>query len=377
MAACATRPPPPASSPGVEPTRTTLAPRARLLGGFAVAAGVLPALNGLAVGSLSALAYDAAHDRWAAASDELLTPRLVWLDIALRPSLAVTPTAATRLRLAPGVPADSLTGLDMEGLALFPDGAFAVSHEGHFDRTQTPRQPRVLMASRDGVVTRVVAPRPHFTMQASDRTIGVRHNLGLESLTRTPDGRLVSGLEQPLGQDGPVSNAARGGVIRLLEFVRDAAGRWAPGREWPYRLEPTPRVPGYQRVCEDGENGLSDLLALTDTTLLAVERACLLGASGAPAYNPVRIYEVRLDGADDVSGLTSLQGHTPTPASKRLVVDLASWRRALPPALARLSNIEGLALGPPGPKGERTVMLVSDDNFRPSQTTAFIWFALE
>ncbi len=59
-----------------------------------------------------------------------------------------------------------------------------------------------------------------------------------------------------------------------------------------------------------------------------------------------------------------------------LVADLATWIPSFPPSLATLSNIEGLSFGPPGPKGERTVMLVSDDNFRPTQTTAFIWFAL-
>lgn len=334
-------------------------------------------MEGVATGSLSALAYDAANDRWAAASDEVTTPHLVWLTIGLGRSLAVTPTAVMRLRLAPDVPADTLTVLDMEGLAFFPDGSFAASHEGHYDRTQTARQPRILLATRDGLVTEVLSPRAHFTMEGSDRSKGVRHNLGLESLTRTPDGRLVTAVEQPLAQDGPVSGYDHGGLTRIVEFVRDGAGRWTPGREWPYRLEPTPRVAGYDRVCQDGQNGLSALLALTDTTLLAVERACLFGAAGAPAYNPVRLYEVRLEGADDVSALASLEGHTPATASKRLVLDLAEWRSDLPPILSTMSNFEGVGFGPPGPEGERTVMLVSDDNFRASQTTAFLWIALE
>ncbi len=239
------------------------------------------------------------------------------------------------------------------------------------------RQPRVLLATRDGVVTTVVRPRPHFAIDPADRTVGVRHNLGLESLTRTPDGRLVSGLEQPLAQDGPLSDATRGGLVRLVEFVPGAAGAWAPGREWTYQLEPTASVADYGPVCEDGNNGLSAMLALSDTVLLAVERACLRGAGGAPAYNPVRLYEVSLLGADDVSGLPSLAGHAPVPAQKRLVLDLADWRARLPPLLSTLSNIEGIAFGPPGPRGERTVMLVSDDNFRATQTTAFIWMALD
>jgi len=371
LAGCASR--------GPRPTTTVErpVPVARLLGAFAAPAGTLPAVDGLAVGSLSGLAWDGAGGRWAGASDEIRVPRLVWLDIGLGPALTVTPAAVTRIRLAPGLPEDTLTALDMEGLAVFPDQSFAVSHEGHIDRERIARQPRVLIATPDGVVTQIVTPRPHFTIDPARPSAGVRHNLGFESLTRTPDGRLLAANEQPLAQDGPISDATSGGTVRIVEFVRDAAGRWLPGREWPYRLEPTPAVAGYDRPCEDGQNGLSGFVALTDTTLLAVERACLLGAPGATAYNPVRLYELSIDGADDVSGIPALEGRQPVLVRKRLVLDLATWRPQLPALLSTLSNIEGIALGPPGPDGERTVMLVSDDNFRPSQTTAFIWLALE
>ena len=65
--------------------------------------------------------------------------------------------------------------------------------------------------------------------------------------------------------------------------------------------------------------------------------------------------------------------------SKRLVLDVT----AVLPRLARAapifapgSNFEALAFGPPGPRGERTVVLMSDDNLRATQTTAFLWLAL-
>lgn len=355
--------------------RDPSSPAPRLLGVFAAWANTLPAVDGLAVGSLSALAYDGTSRRWVGASDEIQQPRLVWFELGLGPAITVVPTATTRLTLGPGLPQDTLTALDMEGLALFPDGSFAVSHEGHIDRTGTARQPRVLRVTRDGVVTDVIRPRPAFAIDPADRARGVRHNLGFEGLTRTPAGRLVAGLEQPLAQDGPVSSRERGGVVRLAEFV-ETGGAWAPGREWAYALEPTPAVDGYTQTCADGENGLSALLALSETTFLAVERACLLGPPGATAYNPVRVFMVDVDGADDVSGLPSLAGASPVLARKRLVQDLAAWRPQLPASLRTLANFEGAALGPPGPRGERTVMLVSDDNFRPTQTTAFLWFTL-
>lgn len=335
----------------------------------------MPAIDGLPVGSLSGLAYDAAHRRWVAASDEIQRPRLLWFDLALGRDIRVTPVAVTPLTLAADVPPDTLTALDMEGLAIFPDGSFAVSHEGHIDRGGVARQPRVLRVTRDGVVTTVIRPRDHFTIDPADRTHGVRHNLGFEGLTRTPDGRLVAAIEQPLAQDGPISTTSEGGLVRFAEFT-DRDGAWTPGREWTYRLDATRLQAGYATLCEDGANGLSSILALDAMRFLVVERACLLGEPKTPAYNTVRIYEASFAAATDVSTMASLAGQSPVPATKRLIVDLASWIPSFPPSLVTLSNIEGMSFGPPGPKGERTVMLVSDDNFRPTQTTAFIWFAL-
>lgn len=355
---------------------TARGPRAvGLLGASAAWAGTWPAVEGLRIGSVSGLAFDAVTRQWIGAIDDINTPRLVWFDLPLTPTLPATPVAITRITAAPHLPGDVLTALDMEGLARLPDGRFAVSHEGHIDRQGVARQPRLLLAGADGVVTTVIRPRDRFAIDTADRTHGVRHNLGLESLTRAPDGRFISGIEQPLLQDGPVTTRARGGVVRLLEFV-PAGDSWRPGREWAYRLEPTPVVGGYDTPCEDGENGLSDLLAVTDAVLLALERACLMGTADAPAFNPVRLFEVALTDADDVSGFESLAERSPRLVRKRLVADLSAWRTRLPPALATLSNFEGLAFGPLDPGGRPTVMLVSDDNFRPTQTTAFVWLAL-
>ena len=364
-----------ACAPRGGPATTATRPGARLLGVFAAWANTLPAIEGLPVGSLSGLAYDATERRWLGASDEIQRPRLLAFDLVLGRDIRVTPTAVTPLTLAPGVPPDTLTALDMEGLAIFPDGSFAVSHEGHIDRGGVARQPRVLRVTHDGVVTTVIRPRDHFTIDTADRTRGVRHNLGFEGLTRTPDGRLVAAIEQPLAQDGPISTTSDGGLVRFAEFV-ERDGAWAPGREWTYRLDATRLQAGYTKTCEDGANGLSSILALDALRFLVVERACLLGEPKTPAYNTVRVYEASFERATDVSGLASLAGEAPQPATKRLIADLASWIPAFPPSLATLSNIEGMSFGPPGPKGERTVMLVSDDNFRATQTTAFIWFAL-
>jgi len=168
----------------------------------------------------------------------------------------------------------------------------------------------------------------------------------------------------------------RGGRVRLIEFVR-TGNQWAPGREWAYDLDPTPRQAGYGEPCLDGENGLAELYAIDATRLITLERACLVGAPDAPAFNPVRLHLVDLAGADDVSSHPALAGVDVRPAPKRLLLDLTTLTPRLPPALRTGSNFEGVSQGPPAPDGSPTLLLVSDDNFRATQTLAFVWLKLQ
>ncbi len=369
LAGCASRPSHTATTEG-------RGGQLRLLGAAAYPAGALAMPDAPRFGSVSGLARDARTGQWVGAIDETSPVRLGWMDITFGPAITITPLRFTPLGPSPSVSAETFAGLELEALAVLPDGSFAVTTEGYHDAVNLVHQPVVVFVNRDGTVAGEVHPRAHFTIRPGDRTWGVRHNLGLESLTRAPDGRLLSGLEQPLVQDGPMSSTGAGGVVRLLEFLEHPVTGWAPGREWAYRLEPTPVVRGYDRPCADGENGLSDMLALTNDRWLMLERACLLGAPDAPAFNPVRVFEVTVKDAADVSGMPSLAGRTPRLVTKRLVLDVGALLPGLPPRLAPGSNFEALALGPLGPRGEVTVVLMSDDNLRPSQTTAVLWLAL-
>lgn len=347
-----------------------------MLGAVAYPAGGLTLGDGPRFGSISGLARDARTGQWAGAIDDTKPQRLGWMDVTFGAAPAITPRRFTLLRRGPGASADTMAGLELESLVALPDGSFASTTEGYHDKEDVVHQAEVVFFRADGEVTGAVRPHAHLAIIAGDRTRGVRHNLGLESLTRTPDGRLVSGLEQPLVQDGPTSNANRGGVVRLLEFVGRRGGGWSPGREWAYQLEPTAVVPGYPVPCEDGENGLSDMLALGNDRWLTLERACLLDPAGGPAHNPVKLFEVSTRGADDVSRLPALAGQSPRLVRKRLVLDVDALLPGLPPVWVTGSNFEALALGPPGPRGERTVVVMSDDNLRPTQTTALLWLAL-
>lgn len=378
---CAARPTPAVAAAGVDHGHGGGDPVAPALEFLAVAAYAANTLvvpgDATRFGSISGLAFDAVTSQWVGAIDDPVRPRLAWLDIRTGVDrLEMAPLRYTYLRPPPDdTPPSVVDGLDLESLVPLGDGSFAATNEGYIDRRGVAHQPLVLHLARDGAVLGVAAAPPSFAIDPDDRTRGVRHNLGLEALAHLPDGRLVAGLEQPLAQDGPVSSVVRGGRIRLVEFVPEDA-TWRPGRQWAYDLDPTPRQVGYESPCQDGENGLSELYALDASRLLALERACLSGKPGAPAFNPVRLHLVWLDGADDVAPLPSLEGVEVRPLRKQLLLDLTTLAPQLPLELRTFDNFEGMAAGPAAPDGAPTVLLVSDDNFRATQRLTFLWLKL-
>jgi 3-phytase len=336
-------------------------------------------------GSVSGLARDPATGRYLAVIDDRQPARVAWLDIRYQSgSLAVSVVQVEPLTAGPGVDERLVTGADLEAVALLPDGTFAAAEEGHVTAGPPGRPPiavwplALLLFPRSLVVTATVPFPDAFDVRPDGP--GARDNQGAESLTITPDGRLVAGLEQPRRPDMPSGtrrgrpfSEGRGGPTRLVEFVRAGAG-WRAARQWMYLLDQTRSVAGYDRICDDGENGLAELLALDDTTFLSIERACLQNSRTLEARNTATIHHVSVAGADDVSDIGALDPARVRGARKTLVLDFDTLIPDLPAELSRLENFEALAFGPDLPDGSRTVLVVSDDNFRATQKTAFLLF---
>jgi hypothetical protein len=117
--------------------------------------------------------------------------------------------------------------------------------------------------------------------------------------------------------------------------------------------------------------GVSALMALDDRRLWVLERAGV--AIDDVFENRLRIYQVDVSRALDVSQKPSVTTSDALP--KSLVLDLDDVTARLHPP--KLDNFEGMALGPRTEKGQRSVVLVSDDNFKATQRTALVAFALE
>lgn len=310
-------------------------------------------------GSISGLAPDAATQQWVGVIDDRDHTRIAWLSVDYgSDGLSVAPVRMQELRAGAGVPTAVATEADLEAIVALPDGTFVMSEEGHRvkDRSEV-WDPVLLHATRDGVVTDLIDFPRDYRLSIDGKT-GVRDNKGFEALTITPSAHLIAGLEGPLLQDGSVS-FERGAAGRLVEFSRDKSA-YRPTKQYRYMISPTPRVEGFDEVCSDGENGLVELLALSDTHLISMERACLVSPETKFVANTIQLFAVELDGGE---------------AQKRLLLDFKDVQPRLSPALPRLENFEGMTFGPIV-NGMKTLLIVSDDNFRAEQKTSFLLFGM-
>jgi hypothetical protein len=330
------------------------------LGEFTRPAGtVYPQLADSArFGSVSGLAPDEKRGQWIGVIDDREESRVAWLNVSFgAKGLDVMPVRMQAIGAGPGVEGRRVTQADLESIVALPNGTFIAAEEGHGSSGAAVWQPALLQMTHDAVVTKVIEFPKEFQITGDERS-GLRSNQGFEGLTVTPRGHLIAGLEQPLIQDGLVS-FDRGGQGWLVEF-EPSGSTFRPGRRWRYQISPTPRVENFDDVCSDGENGLVELLALSDTTLISMERACLVTKDRQFNANTVQLFSVEL-----------VDGN----AQKRLLLNFDNITSRLSSALSRLENFEALTFGPIV-NGTPTLLIASDDNFRKTQKTSFLLFGM-
>lgn len=314
------------------------------------------------VGGLSGITYNAGRDLFYAVSDSrgdngparFYTLKLHWNSEPLKLD-SIEVVGVTFLVDAEGQ-SFPVGSLDPEGIA-FAENHLWISSEGNVERSHPPFVKQFSLQGRE--VAELPMPNKFF---AGDRNIGIRNNLALESLTLTPDqNTLFTATENALIQDGPEADENRGSPSRILRYNLAAA---EPEGEFFYETESVVAssiISGGFRI-----NGLVDLLALSDTRLLALERSFALGTG-----NTIRLFEVSLAAATDIASVDSLKNHIGdvSPASKTLLLSFNTLGLAV-------DNVEGLTFGPILPDGRRSLIFVADNNFNPLQQTQVIAFAI-
>jgi myo-inositol-hexaphosphate 3-phosphohydrolase/phosphodiesterase/alkaline phosphatase D-like protein len=368
-------------------------PQATLQGQTTFATGFVPpgpagnvGGNPVPLGGLSGVTYDAANRRYYAISDDRAEngpARFYTFTANLTTNPTVTFTNATTLLDATGTPYTRFS-LDPEGIALTHRNTVFVSSEGEvrpdlgatrvtnpfvneYDLT-TGRFVRSLTIPTKFLPAVDDTNRNGQVDAADQQRAGIRNNLAFESLTLSPDQRfLYTATENALFQDGPTASVSTGSRSRIVQF-NTATGQ--AEKEYLYVVDAVAQPPNPSTAFNT--NGLVDLLAIDNRgTFLALERSFSTGVPGTG--NTIKIYEISLQGATDISVFDSLSSLSATqlaaiqPVQKRLVLNLDSLN--LPTGT---DNIEGITFGPLLPDGRQSIVLVSDNNFSPTQFTQIL-----
>lgn len=175
-----------------------------------------------------------------------------------------------------------------------------------------------------------------------------RSNKGLEALAAAPSGRfLFFANEAALPEDGELATRTSGTRVRVVRHALTAPA--SPDRERAYLTDPLAQAGG-----EEGELGVSDLAALSDSVLLVLERGY------QPGYgNSVRIFRVDLAAEGEL-------------LPKTLIADLGALPAGgvaphAPQPNPLLENYEALCVGPRLHDGRTLLFVISDDNARAEQ----------
>ncbi|NEP30077.1 esterase-like activity of phytase family protein [Moorena sp. SIO3B2] len=326
------------------------------------------------VGGISGLAYDPANGVYYGLSDDRsqnAPARFYTIDIDLSDGSLdngdVGFTDVTTLRNASGEPFPE-RGVDPEGIALTSAGTLFISSEGDANNLLNPFVNEFSLAGQEFNQLTV----PDKFLPTSDGTRGIRNNRAFESLTISPDERfLYTAVENALIQDGPASTLEDESPVRILQYDLQTG---EPAKEFLYITDTIPNQPDPPGSFAD--NGLVELLALDNTgTLLALERSFAVGVG-----NNLRLYEVRLQDATDISDVDNLLSNPTDPDSGLLEVEQVAEKRLLldfDDLGIRLDNSEAIAFGPTLPDGRQSLIVASDNNFNDSQITQFLAFGLD
>ncbi len=245
--------------------------------------------------------------------------------------------------------------VDPEALRLSPDGQTAFwTSEGHAKEGVNPLIREMTLTGEH--LRELTVPAKY--MVAEDK--GIRDNLAFEAMTVTTDQKsIMVSTEGPLIQDGEEADASHGADVRLLQLDIKTG---QPIHEYAYSVEPV-----HKESLPFGNfsvNGVVDILAISESRYIVAERSFSTGAGLS-----VKLYLADISHATDVLSLPALKDAEYQVATKELLLDLGDLGIAI-------DNIEGISFGKTLEDGRRSLILISDNNFRSAQVTQILVFAL-
>jgi len=183
---------------------------------------------------------------------------------------------------------------------------------------------------------------------------GPRHNATLEGLSKSfDDNGYWIAMESPLEVDGPEPKLYKTKSPVRITYIN--ADSYEATHQFGYYLDPVAKQPQE----EFSVNGLTELLQYDTNRFFVIERSYSSGLGNQG--NTVKIFDVDATEATNILKMDSLRGKDYGSAKKTMLLDFENYRDKL--THNSIDNIEGMTFGPILFNGNRSLILVADNNF--------------
>ena len=298
------------------------------------------------IGGLSGIDY--ANGEFVMVSDQPSNPRFYKVDIVLEEESIDTVIFKEVVQLELPESAEK-QNFDLESIVFDPaSGGFYISSEGGISDAIDPA---VLRVSAEGKLEESLTLPQHLL---ADSEQSPRNNGALEGLAVSFDKKGIwAAMELPLKSDGPKPKLIRTkSPVRITYFDKTTG---EATKQFPYMLEPIAKIPWLYFAV----NGVTDLLEYAPNKFLVLERG--FAAGHGQNGNTVRLFDVDASLGTNTLDKKNLKISFYNPAKKKLLYDFKWAKDYLSEGF--IDNIEGITFGPDLPNGNKSLILISDNNF--------------
>ncbi|WP_299799653.1 esterase-like activity of phytase family protein [uncultured Maribacter sp.] len=318
------------------------------------------------VGGLSGIDY--ANGDWYAISDDSDSPRFYKTIVSydLKGFNTIQVTAVTHFKDENGI---NLSKGIVDPESIRSDNVALIwTSEGNIKEGV---KPFVQIADSSGAFVKELTLANRY-LPNTDLNFGAHHNGVFEGITLSFDkkGYWVA-MELPLKEDGVEPTLEETDSPVRIVYINKETGH--SEKEIVYELDKV------TRPAADGAtfvlNGIVEILEYDTNRFFVLERSYSMGY--ADGGNTVKIYDVNASEATDVSSINSLKGESYTKVTKKLLFNFEDIRKDLTNGI--VDNIEGITFGPDFANGNRSLIVVADNNFSlyGPQLNQFILFEVE
>ncbi len=319
-------------------------------------------LNGFKVGGLSGVDY--VNDTLYFVVDDGRKPRVVLATMKLNEEKVDSLDFFKTIELKDSTTTFfNKTYLDVESIFIDQEsGRMHITSEGSINYKVKPLIFSLNLSGKDPVTYEI----PAYLGDLENH----HHNKSFEASSRSFNGKgFWFTTEAPLKQDGELANFSETNSPIRFSYFEYASNKVTKQFVYPLgKIDLAPK--GKTKV-----NGVTAILEYDENKFLVIERAYV---SGYGSYgNVVKIFEASIsDVTSDTKHMNSLQGKSFQPMEKKLLMNFNEVKSQLTDGI--IDNIEGISFGPNLKNGNKSLLLIADDNFQNfgKQLNQFIFLEL-